>query len=316
MRIVAADIGGTNARFALADIEDGKVVSLADPVVLKTADYPDLVSAWKAFGVQAGETLPRHAGVAIPLPMLPGPAKFPNSHWVVDPSTIAEELGLESASVHNDFGAMAHAVRALDSRFLTHLCGADVPLPPLGTISVIGAGTGLGVAMLRRWKTGAAVLEAEGGHIHFASLTEREERVSKALRALYGRVSVERVVSGPGLGDIVRTFAPDRRDDAQIWASAIEGKETATRDALDLLLDSYGSVVGDLSLAHGSMGVALTGGLTNRMKSLLPGSGFHARFCDKGRYKARMESIPVKLVTHPQPGLFGAAAAFAMEYPE
>ena len=127
---------------------------------------------------------------------------------------------------------------------------------------------------------------------------------------------MERVVSGPGLGDIVRTFASDSRDDAALWAAAIEGRDAAVRRALDLFFDCYGAAVGDLSLAHGSLGVALTGGLTNRLAHLVAASGFHARFCDKGRYRARMERIPIRLVTHPQPGLFGAATAFAMEHPE
>lgn len=316
MRIVAADIGGTNARFALAEVDRGKVVSLSEPVVLKAADHSGLASAWAAFGTAIGESLPRRAGLAIAGPVTGGPVRFLNSHWVVDPATIAEDLQLESFVLLNDFGAMAHAVNALDRAHLVHLCGPDTPLPDKGAISVIGPGTGLGVAVLQRRETGPVVLETEGAHTSFAPLNKAEEAVNVALRARYGRASVERVVSGPGLGDIVRTFTPDSRDDAKLWASAIEGGEVVTRDALALFLECYGAAVGDLSLAHGSLGVALTGGLTNRLAHLVASSGFHARFCDKGRYEARMQTIPIKLVTHPQPGLFGAAAAFAMEHPE
>lgn len=316
MRIVAADIGGTNARFALAEVERGRVVSLSEPVVLKAAEHSGLASAWRAFGTVIDEPLPRCAGLAIAGPVTGGPVRFLNSHWVVDPETIAQDLQLESFKLLNDFGAMAYAVHALDGSHFRHLCGPDVPLPDRGAISVIGPGTGLGVAVLQRCETGPVVLETEGSHIHFAPLNEAEEAVNAALRARYGRTSVERVVSGPGLGDIVRTFTPDSRDDAALWASAIEGCEAATRDALALFLDCFGAAVGDLSLAHGSLGVALTGGLTNRLAKLIASSGFHGRFCDKGRYEARMQTIPVKLVTYPQPGLFGAAAAFAMEHPE
>lgn len=315
MRIAAADVGGTNARFALADVEGGRVVALSDPVVLKAADHVGLASAWAAFGNAIAEPLPKHAALALAGPVIGGPVRFLNSSWEVDPASVAEDLQLDSFVVLNDFGAMAHAVHVLDDRYFLHLCGPDVPLPQRRAISVIGPGTGLGVAVLQRRATGPVVLETEGAHIHFAPLNDREERVSAALKARYGRVSVERVVSGPGLGGIVRTFAPgDTRDDAAIWGAAIAGDDAAARDALDLFLECYGSAVGDLSLAHGSLGVALTGGLTNRMAHLLSASGFHARFCDKGRYRARMETIPVKLVTHPQPGLLGAAAAFAMEH--
>ena len=143
----------------------------------------------------------------------------------------------------------------------------------------------------------------------------RESVPCDRIAAIFERTSVERVVSGPGLGAIVRSFAPDdSRGDAALWEAAIAGEEPLTRDALAVFLQCYGAAAGDLSLAHGAMGVALTGGLTNRLLSLIPGSGFHPRFCAKGRYRPRMEEIPIKLVTHPQPGLFGAAAAFAREH--
>lgn len=315
MKIVAGDIGGTHARFALADVADGKVVSLGEPVVLRTREHAGLPAAWAEFGRRLGEPLPRYAAFGIAGPITGGPVHFLNSPWVVDPATLATDLSLDMHLLLNDFGAMAHAVHALGPDCFDHLAGPHLPLPPDKPISVIGAGTGLGVAVLQRLERGIAVLETEGAHIHFAPLDEAERQVSDAIAAKYGRTSVERVVSGPGLGDIVRTFAPgDPRDDAALWAAAIAGEEASTRDALALFLGAYGAAVGDLSLAHGSLGIALTGGLTNRMKHLVAASAFHARFCNKGRYRERMEAIPVKLVTHPQPGLFGAAAAFAMEH--
>ena len=315
MEIAVADIGGTNARFAVARIEGGKVVRLGDPVVLRAAGYPGLAEAWADFGEAIGRPLPRFAALALAGPVTGGPVRFINSHWVVDPATLSADLGLDRFTLLNDFGAMAHAVDALGSDGLEHLCGPDVPLPERGAISVIGPGTGLGVAILLRRAQGSVVLETEGAHIHYAPLDARERQVSEAIARLYGRTSVERVVSGPGLGEIVRALDPgDARPDPELWAAAVEGSEPAARVARDLFLASYGAAVGDLSLAHGSLGVALAGGLTNRLRHLLPGSAFHARFCDKGRYRTRHEGIPVKLVTHPQPGLFGAAAAFAREH--
>ncbi len=312
MLIVAGDIGGTNARFALAEVHEGRVVSLGDPVVLPAADHAGMASAWKALGETIGAPLPRHAALGLAGPVIGGPVRFVNSHWVVDPETLADDLGLDSFTLLNDFGAMAHAVHALGPEYMAHLCGPEVPLPERGAISVLGPGTGLGVAVLQRRAQGIAVLETEGSHVHFAPLDADEERLSRAIAAQHGRCSIERVVSGPGLGEIVRCFAPgDRRSDAELWSDAIAGKEP---HALSLFLAAYGSAAGDLSLAHGALGVALTGGLTNRIRQLLPGSRFHARFCDKGRYRPRMDSIPVKLVTHPQPGLYGAAAAFALEH--
>jgi glucokinase len=315
-QIVVGDIGGTNARFALAEIARGRVLSLGEPAIFPTAKHEGLASAWRAFGASLDGPLPRKASLAIAGPVTGGPVRFLNSHWVVDPATLDADLDLDTSLLLNDFGAMAHAVHALEPGHFAHVHGPDTPLPPRGAISVIGAGTGLGVAVLQRTRSGPVILETEGAHVHFAPLDAAEQSVSDRITARHHRVSVERVVSGPGLGAILRAFAPaDERDDAALWEAAIEGEDRACRDALALFLRAYGSAVGDLSLAHGSLGVALTGGLTNRLLGLIPASGFHARFMDKGRYRERMATIPIKLVTHPQPGLFGAAAAFAMEHP-
>lgn len=314
-RIVVGDIGGTNARFALAEVDEGRVISLGDPVILSTAEYSGLSSAWKTYGELIGKPLPNLASLGLAGPVTGEPVGFLNSHWVVHPDTIEYDLGLDKALLLNDFGAMAHAVHALGEDQFAHVCGPDVPLPTYGSISVLGPGTGLGVAVLQRTDKGPIVLETEGSHIHFAPLNETERFVSERIEAIHERTSIERIVSGPGLGTITRAFAPeDKRDDPTLWKYAIEGEEPLLRQALDLFLDSYGAAAGDLSLAHGALGVALTGGLTNRLLHLIPRSGFHARFCDKGRYRPRMQDIPVKLVIHPQPGLFGAAAAFALEH--
>ena len=311
MRIAVADIGGTNARFALADIAGGKVAALSEPVVLPAKDFAGLAEAWQAFGSTLHEPVPQQAAFGLAGPVTGGPVRFVNSPWVVDPAGLDTELGLDTSLVLNDFGAMAHAADALGPSDFAHVGGPDVELPAKGAISVIGPGTGLGVAVLQRREHGVVILETEGAHIHFAPLDADEALVSAAITAQHGRTSIERVVSGPGLGEIMRTFDPaDSRDDAALWAAALEGREPR---ALALFLAAYGAACGDLSLAHGAMGVVLTGGLTNRLLPHLPGSQFHARFCAKGRYCPRMQSIPIKLITHPQPGLFGAAAAFARE---
>lgn len=313
MRIAVADVGGTNARFALAEVAGGAVRMLGEPVVLSAKDHAGLAQAWQAFGAALDEPLPRHAAFALAGPVTGGPVRFVNSHWVVDPAGLHEALELDGSLLLNDFGAMAHAAHALPPGDMAHLLGPDVPLPDSGAISVIGPGTGLGVAVLQRRDEGPVVLETEGAHIHFAPLDADEARVCAAITTAHGRTSVERVVSGPGLGEVVRAFDPDdRRSDADLWAAAITGELPR---ALDLFLASYGAAVGDLSLAHGALGVVLTGGLTARLRALLPASRFHARFCDKGRYTGRMEVIPIKLITHPQPGLFGAGAAFARHLP-
>lgn len=312
MRIGVGDIGGTNARFALAEVAAGRVQSLDEPVVLAAKDHAGLEQAWQAFGAALDEPMPRHAAFGLAGPVTGGPVCFVNSHWVVDPARLHGQLGLESSLLLNDFGAMAVAADALGPGDFAHVCGPDVPLPASGAISVIGPGTGLGVAVLQRRQGGAVILETEGSHVHFAPLDAGEARVSAAISKHHGRTSIERVVSGPGLGEIIRTFDPaDKRSDAALWAAALAGQEPR---ALALFLASYGAACGDLSLAHGAYGVVLAGGLTARLLPHIPDSDFHARFTDKGRYRARMEAIPVKLISHPQPGLFGAATAYAREH--
>ena len=129
MRIAVADIGGTNARFALADIAGGSVVSLGKAVVVAAKDYAGLAEAWRAFGAQLGEPLPRHAAFGLAGPVTGGPVRFVNSHWVVDPASLNAELGLDQSLVLNDFGAMAHAADSLGAGDFAHVCGPDVALP-------------------------------------------------------------------------------------------------------------------------------------------------------------------------------------------
>ena len=309
--LVAVDIGGTHARFALAEVAGGRVMSLGEATVLRSADHAGLAQAWKAFAAGHGGTLPDAAALGVAGPVTGGPVHFVNSHWVVDPSTLKRDLGVERSILINDFGAMAHAAHALGPADMVHLCGPEGTLPEVGAISVIGPGTGLGVAVLQRAEKSYVILGTEGAHIHFAPLNEEERRVCDSVITAHGRASVERIVSVPGLGEITRSLnASDARGDAALWDEATESGSRS----LDVFLACYGSAVGDLALAHGAMAVVLAGGLTNRIAHILRSSRFHDRFCDKGRYRARMESIPIKLITHPQPGLFGAAAAFAKEY--
>lgn len=151
----------------------------------------------------------------------------------------------------------------------------------------------------------------------FAPLDSLEEAILARLRAQHRRVSVERIVSGPGLAAIHATIAKlegrpvEPREDKELWTAALDGGDPLAVAALDRFCLSLGSVVGDLALAHGAAGVVLAGGLGARLADHLPRSGFAGRFAAKGRFEAMMAAMPVRLITHPQPGLFGAAAAYA-----
>ena len=320
MQIVSVDIGGTHARFALAEVAAGRVVSLGDAVTMPTAEHASFQTAWEAFGVHIGQALPKAVAIAIAAPVMGEIIKFTNNPWIIRPALIGEKLGVDQWVLVNDFEAVGHAVAQATPEHFIHLCGPDAALPSTGTISIIGPGTGLGVAHIWRGASGYHVVATEGGHIDFAPLDGLEDAVLTRLRKRYRRVSVERVVSGPGLIDIYETLAGIEgravvpNEDKALWALGTSGEDSLAAAAVDRFCLSLGSVAGDIALAQGGKGVVIAGGLGLRIRDTLLRSGFAERFRAKGRFEALMASLPVKLITHPQPGLFGAAAAFAKDH--
>lgn len=318
--IVAVDIGGTHARFAHASIENGRVVHLDDAVTLKTSEHASLQTAWEAFAAQSGTPLPRAVGIAIAGPVGGDVLKLTNNPWIIRPAMISERLGVDAYSLINDFAAVGHAVAQMGPESFRYLSGPDAPLPATGTISIIGPGTGLGAAYLLKTENSYHVCPTEGGHIDFAPLDSIEDALLARLRTRYRRVSVERIVSGPGLAEIYDTLvaiegrAVPSLDDKALWTLALSGSDSLATAALDRFCMALGSVAGDIALAQGGSGVVIAGGLGLRIADWLARSGFADRFQSKGRFAAMMAAMPVKLITHPQPGLFGAAAAFAKEH--
>lgn len=319
MELVAADIGGSHARFALAEVEGGQVTSLGEAVTLRTVEHASLQTAWATFGKQLGRSLPRAAAIAVACPITGEMLKLTNNPWIIRPAMIGERLGLDRVTLINDFGAVGHAVVRVGPEHLRHLCGPDVPLPEQGVISIVGPGTGLGVAQVLRRDGHTHVIESEGGHIDFAPVDEIEDMILARLRKRYRRVSAERIVSGSGLANIYEGLAAiegravDTGDNEALWTTALAGDDSLAVAALDRFCLALGSVAGDIALVHGANAVVIAGGLGLRIAHLLPSSGFAGRFAAKGRFESRMASTPVKVITHPQPGLFGAAAAFAEE---
>jgi glucokinase len=321
-RIVAIDIGGTHARFALAEVSAGRVVAMGEVCTLKTAGHASLQTAWEAFADAAGRPLPPAAAIAIAGPVQGEVLKLTNNPWVIRPALIPAKLGAERYTLVNDFGAVAHAVAQLGEADFRHLCGPDRPLPDDGVISIVGPGTGLGVAQLLRRDGRYHVIETEGGHIDFAPLDSLEDRILAQLRHRHRRVSVERVASGMGLTNVYEALAAIEgrdlkyRDEKALWQAAMAGEDSLAAAAFDRFCLSLGAVAGDIALAQGAHAVVIGGGLGLRLADHLPRSGFRDRFIAKGRFERRMDEMPVRIITHEQPGLFGAAAAFAAEHGE
>ncbi|HEX8556238.1 MAG TPA: glucokinase [Sphingomonas sp.] len=320
MQVVAVDIGGTHARFAIAEVEGGRVVSLGEPMTQKTAEHASLQTAWQAFAAAHGQPLPPAAAISVASPITGDMIRLTNNPWIIRPSLIPERLGAPTWTIINDFGAIGHAVAQLPQTAFDHLCGPDTPLPAEGVTTVCGPGTGLGVAQVFKIGGRYHVLPTEGGHIDYAPLDGIEDAILKRLRQTFTRVSAERVCAGPAIVAIYETLAllegrsVPSRDDKAIWTEALEGTDPIALAALDRFCLALGAVAGDLALAHGANGVVIAGGLGLRIKDRLLRSGFGNRFIAKGRFQSLMAGLPVKLITHPQPGLFGAAAAFAQEH--
>jgi glucokinase len=315
--LVAADIGGTHARFALAQVKDGRVVQLGEALKLNTADFVGLSEAWQAFARHLGRRLPAAAALAFAYPVENDLPQLTNMPWTIDAQTLPKPLGVERHVILNDFAAIGHAIAALEPSHFEHIAGPDIPLPDTGVISTVGPGTGLGVGLVIREGGRHQVIASEGGNMDFAPHDDLDDRLMAALRRRYGHVSAERLASGPALRDIYEVIADSEAPyaaDRDVWRAAFDGSDATAAAALERFCLCFGSFAGNIALAHGANGLVVAGGLGLRLRDHLRTSGFAERMTAKGEYRSILEQLPVKLIAHPEPGLYGAAAAFAARF--
>ncbi len=319
--IVTADIGGTNARFAIAAIEHGRVLAMRAEITLKAANFASLQTAWESYAQQVGAPLPRAASIALACPIVGDLLRLTNNPWTLRRSLLEAQLGLDRLLLINDFEAVGHALSQIDAAFLQPLCGPDNALPTNGVVSIVGPGTGLGVGLALFDNGKARVIATEGGHCSFAPLDAIEDAILAHLRKQHAHVSVERVVSGPGLANIYEALGAlegrslSAADHKALWDKALHGEDSLAAAALERFCLCLGAFAGDVVLTQGGAGLVIAGGLGLRLADVLANSGFAARFTAKGRFERLLATIPVKRLTHPQPGLLGAAAAFAVTQP-
>lgn len=313
-----ADIGGTNARFALTD-PAAPEIGMQAARSLPNADFASLQHAIEHYLALVGAR-PTRAAIAVASPVGADEIRLTNRAWSFSRSELQRALGLEQLLLLNDFGAVAWAVSALQPDERVALYG---PLrePALGPITVLGPGTGLGVGLLVGSQAhGWHVVETEGGHVSFAPLGEEEEIIARWLTARFGRASTERVLSGAGLSHIDAALRGEEprppagrpstlREPADIVAAALDGHDHAARRALARFCAVLGSVAGDAALLHGARTLMIAGGIVPRFLPFLRSSAFRERFLAKGRFAAYLESVAIHVVTHPHPGLLGAAVA-------
>lgn len=315
--LLVADIGGTNARFALA-LESDAQIELADVQELHTADFASLADAVRHYLAGIGRGAPRRAVLAVAAPVAGDEIIITNNPWRFSIPQLRQQLQLSQLRLINDFAAVAYAVTRLQPQHLLPL-GA-VPTPPAregeARYAVLGPGTGLGVAHLLRREQRAIVIETEGGHVGFAPGSAEEREVLRVLLDEFPRVSWERLLSGPGLVNLYRALAVTRGLNAQVLQPAeITQRASAGSDVLalhtvELFCALLGAFAGDVVLGSGAWdGVYLAGGVTPRLLPWLQQESFRNRFEAKGRFTALLSRVPTQLITHPHTGLLGAAAA-------
>lgn len=308
---VVGDIGGTNARFGLVDLAAERV-EVSHAKGFKVRNFARAVDALTAYLGELGLP-PRLAGavMAVAGPIDAGSIQFTNSHWTLS-ETELRALGFGSARLLNDYAALALAAPLMGDADVFAL-GPDIDGLATGTIAVVGPGTGFGVSAMARDDLGEAVLSTEGGHVAFAPGDDVEVEILRHLARRYGRVSVERVLSGQGLSDLHQALGdiegrgPSISAQEDITGLALAG-DLDCRRTVDRFCAILGSVAGDFALGLGARGgVFIAGGIPPLILDILKYSEFRRRFEAKGRFEPYMAQIPTRVILRPHAALLGAA---------
>lgn len=313
--VLLGDIGGTNARFALGQ---RGTLHFDHVEKLNGHDFASLDTAIAEYfsRLPADYTPPRSACLAIAAPVDGDRITMTNLSWSFSIDALRESLGLDRLLVVNDFKAVARAIPELTGDKLQAIGGGQ--RKSHAPAVVLGPGTGLGVSALVFAGDKPIAIQTEGGHIGFAPSDPIEMRVLKRLWDKYDRVSVERVVSGPGLVNLYEALAAISKSSItplrpeQVSERALAGTCKICVEALNRFFGILGSVAGDLALAVGAEGgVYIAGGIVPQMLDEIRASDFRARFESKGRFSQYVANMPTLVVTEPSPGLIGCAALFS-----
>jgi len=314
--LLVGDVGGTNARFAIARMVDG-VLTLDHHESFPAERYPTFLKGVAAF-IDGCEVKPSGGVIAVAGPVTDGAIDLTNSPWAVS-ETELQTLGLNPVRLINDFEALAWGAPVVPRPELASLGGPEEG-EPHAAIAVLGPGTGFGVSALARDIHGHEIaMPSEGGHACFAPGDPIEDEILRILRRRYDRVSIERLICGPGLLNMHRALAEiDGRethidDPAQITTEALEDYNSACGATLARFCAILGAVAGDIALTTGARGgVYIAGGIAPRILPFLKASPFRERFERKGRFQDYMAAIPTHVILHKHAALLGAArVAFA-----
>jgi glucokinase len=314
------DIGGTHARFALVATADAGA-GLSRPESLACRDFASIQDAIQAYLDRTNQgRWPRRGGLAVAGPVQDGAVTFTNLGWRFSEADLTGPSRLQEAHLMNDFVATALAAPALTASDLDWI-GPVLAVKPGATLAVLGPGTGFGVAALVREGDREVVMGGEGGHIAFAPSFAPgdglEAEIAALLAARHGRVSVERMLSGPGILDVYDALGQIKGrgaalfDPEAVTAAARAGDPLAVL-TLEVFCAALGSVAGDFALAFGALGgVFIAGGVAPPLLDFLRAGAFRRRFEDKGRLSSYTQAIATQVIKHPYPNLLGAARRLA-----
>jgi len=306
---LVADVGGTNARFALADLRSRKLYEIKK---LKVSDFGSLEAVSAAY-LSAISSTPEFACFAIAGPVGGERCKLTNANWSFTPSSIRQATGVRKIAFVNDYDAQAQALPDLTASDLRQIGGGTAAEG--SAKAVVGPGTGLGVAGLVRLQGDWTTIVGEGGHVTFAAETDEDFEIFRRLQGNFLRVSAERVISGPGLSLVFDTvceingLSTPRLAAEGVVERARSGTDPIAQKVTELFAKWLGRFAGDVALTLGaSGGVYIAGGIPPRMLDILTAGGFRAGFEAKGRMTELMKHTPTYVVLNDEAGLRGAAA--------
>ena len=307
-----ADIGGTNARFAL-EIAPGEITEVR---IYPCADFPDIAGAIRRYLADAHVARVNHAAIAIANPVDGDQVQMTNHHWSFSIEATRRAVGFDTLLVVNDFTALAMALPVLSDAQRIQV-GPGIRRQN-AVIGLVGAGTGLGVSGLipadDRW----FALGSEGGHTSFAPSDEREDYILSYARKQWSHVSFERVAAGPGITLIYRALAARAKakvnealETAAIVKLALEGDALAA-ETLDCFCGILGTFAGNIAVTMGALGgIYIGGGVVPRLGEFFVKSSFRQRFEAKGRFEGYLKDVPTYVITADNPAFLGVAAILA-----
>ncbi len=323
--ILAGDIGGTNARLAYFQPQNGHL-RLVSERTFPSREHSELGEIVNQFLDDSADK-PEAACFGIAGPVRNGRVETSNLPWVIEQSRLAKQIHLPATMLINDLEASAWGIGALEDSDLVPL--NRVSGPTLGNQGVIAPGTGLGEAGLFWDGSRHHVFACEGGHTDFGPQGDLQIELVRFLQARFGHVSYERILSGPGLVNVYEFLrdtgcgkeseefaAALKKGDpaAVISRAALDGSEPLAEKALDLWIEVYGAEAANLALkVMATGGLFLAGGISPKILAKLKGPLFMKHFVEKGRLRPLLEAIPVQVVTNEKAGLLGAARCAAVQ---